>query len=1209
LRTLARQVEAQLELRLRSDELQKAVTRREQAERVLEERVEQNKLYEATLMKLIHRSHHDLNEELRIISEADADSLHVDRVGVWLFNADRSALVCQNLYERNVGHSKCPDIDAQTYPKYFQALRQNRAIVADNACTNLHTCELAATYLEPHGIVSMLDVAIWRHGEMVGVVCHEHIGAKREWTVEDQDFAASIADMVSLSLETAERRQAEVELSRAHTALQRANAQLEKRVEERTAELAQVNMALQGEISERQQTVEALRRSEERFRSLAENASDIISILDIDGVLRYESPSVEYLLGYKPEELVGHHSLEFIHPDDAPTVASVVGEALQNPSSARTAEFRFRHKDGSWRILEAVGRTVLDDSAREGLVINSRDITERKRAEETLRASEAFKTAILEAALDGIITMDHEGRIIEFNARAQEMFGYTRDEVLGRDLGETIVPPSLRDGHNIGLRHYLATGEGPVLRRRIEVPAMRSDGSEFPIELAVAPIAVGDYPIFTGYIRDISERRQTEEALKQAKETAEEANRAKSEFLSRMSHELRTPMNAVIGMCSLLLDTNITPEQSEYARTIRDSGDSLLAIINNVLDYSKIEANRVDLEQKPFDLRECIESSLDLVTVRAAEKNLNLVYLMGHHVPSAVLGDVTRLRQILVNLLSNAVKFTEHGEVVLSVEQRPLNEGRLELQFAVRDTGIGIPPERMDRLFQSFSQVDASTTRRFGGTGLGLVISKSLCEMMGGSMWAHSDGENGSTFHFTVVARPAVSSAHHDFDVEQPQLDGKRLLIVDENATNRQTIVQQTRGWGMTAWETANVAEAMHLLRNGQTFEIAIVDAQMPGTEKRSLAQEIAELATAQALPVVGLCSVGQRIAQEQNDCFAAFLTKPIKQSQLYNVLIDLFTGRDATERLAQETATESGYDGTLGSRFPLRILLAEDLSVNQKLVQKMLSKMGYGTDIANDGAEVLAALEHQSYDVVLMDIQMPVMDGLEAAQQIARRWSEDVRPRIVALTANAMREDREACIAAGMDDYVAKPVRVAELQNVLARCGQWALERKLQQQRKEKTVGANQENGAAAANIEYSAQGNLTTETNGRTAVVLDPQTLQELQAMRDDGAPEIIDELLSAFKADCVPLLESLSQAANAGDASALRAAAHGLKGAAANMGGRAMAHLCGEVEQQARCGVISDSATLGKIESAFEQLCFALQAETRSLTALQTSAGREK
>jgi PAS domain S-box-containing protein len=494
---LARQVMMQLELRARTSELEKAVIRRQKTEEISQQRFDQTKRYDAALMSLMRRKQSDLDIDLQTITAADADALDVDRVGVWLFNEDRSAIICQNLYERNKGHgSKGLSIEAKTYPRYFDALEENRAIVAENARTNMYTRELSANYLEPLGITSMLDIPIWRHGKMVGVLCHEHSGPKRVWSVEDQDFAASVADTVSLSLEAAERRQAEAELSRAHADLQKAHEQLERRVEERTAELAQVNRALQEEIAERQQTVEALGHSEERFRSLAENASDIITILDVDGVLRYESPSVERILGYAPQEMVGKHSLEFIHPDDTPAVLEAVERALQNPSVAHSVELRCQHKDGSWRTLEAVGRTVLNDSAGEGLVINSRDITDRKRAEETLRNSEAFKTAILEAALDAIVTMDSEGRIIEFNPQAEKMFGYTRDEVMGRDLADAIVPPSLREGHRTGLRHYLATGEGPVLRRRVEVPAMRSDGSEFPMELAVVPITSHD--ILTG---------------------------------------------------------------------------------------------------------------------------------------------------------------------------------------------------------------------------------------------------------------------------------------------------------------------------------------------------------------------------------------------------------------------------------------------------------------------------------------------------------------------------------------------------------------------------------------------------------------------------------------------------------------------------------------------------------------------------------------
>jgi PAS domain S-box-containing protein len=436
LRALARQVMTQLELHARTEELAEAMLRRQSAERVLQKRVEKAKRYEETLMNLVRRGHTDLDDEFRTIAEADAQALDVERVGIWLFNDERSAVVCQNLYVRGRGHGeKGLSIEASTYPRYFQALKTSRAIVADNARTNLNTRELTENYLEPMGITSMLDIPIWRHGEMVGVMCHEHTGAKREWTVEDQDFAASIADMVSLSLEAAEHRQAEAELNQAHSSLQQANEQLEKRVAERTAELAAVNRALQQEIAERHQTVEALQHSEQRFRSLAENASDIITILDTDCILRYESPSVERLLGYKPEELVGQvASLLFIatifHRNGS------LDSCVRESGDYASCEFRFRHKDGSWRTLEAMGRTVLDDSAREGIVVNSRDITERKRAEETLRDSEALKTAILESALDAMIVMNAEGRIIEFNSHAEQLFGHNREDVVGRDLGE-----------------------------------------------------------------------------------------------------------------------------------------------------------------------------------------------------------------------------------------------------------------------------------------------------------------------------------------------------------------------------------------------------------------------------------------------------------------------------------------------------------------------------------------------------------------------------------------------------------------------------------------------------------------------------------------------------------------------------------------------------------------------------------------------------
>jgi CheY-like chemotaxis protein/HPt (histidine-containing phosphotransfer) domain-containing protein len=474
--------------------------------------------------------------------------------------------------------------------------------------------------------------------------------------------------------------------------------------------------------------------------------------------------------------------------------------------------------------------------------------------------------------------------------------------------------------------------------------------------------------------------------------------------------------------------------------------------------------------------------------------------------------------------------------------------------------------------------------------------------MMGGSMWVESDGESGSTFYFTLVTRPAVSSARLDLDTEQPQLDGKRLLIVDDNATNRQTIVQQTRGWGMVAREVSTARQALEVLRSGENFEMAIIDTQMAGTNTQSLAEDISRLPVNRSLPLVGLCPLGQRAPEGESAHFAAFLTKPIKQSQLYNVLVDLFTGRDSTERVAHETTSESSYDNELGSRFPLRILLAEDMTVNQKLVQKMLSKMGYQSDVVSDGQQVLEALTQQAYDVVLMDIQMPVMDGLETSQQIAARWAQDERPRIVALTANAMREDREACMAAGMDDYIAKPVRVAELQNALTRCGEWAQQRRGIQKVAEHAHntdthqnGASEDvNNGANPTIEYSNGHGPNDGSTDISVADLDPSIWNELRAMRDSGSPDIIRELLEAFEADGQPLLLAMREAVRASDAKALWTAAHGLKGAAANLGGQELAILCQEMEKVARIGNVGDESSLSRIETAFERLRFALQFE---------------
>ena len=792
---------------------------------------------------------------------------------------------------------------------------------------------------------------------------------------------------------------------------------LERRVEERTAELSAA--------------LDAQREAKLRFRRLVEELPLAVYMQapgePLGASFLYVSPPIEAMFGYPAEQwLVDGFFRDLVHPDDQATI-DLYERYLHRESDSASGEYRIVSADGRTVWVRDDNTLVRDKEGEPEYVLGFFvDVTDQTEAAAEIRRQKQYFESLVEISPAAVVTLDREERVFGWNPAATRLFGFTPEEAIGHSIDELVMSSDVMRAEGAGVaREALETGRSTRISKRT-----RKDGGSVDVEIVMVPLVVdGEHTGYYVVYHDISE-------LEAAREAADAANNAKGSFLAAMSHEIRTPMNAIIGMSGLLLDTPLTDEQRDYADTIQTSGDALLTIINDILDFSKIEAGRVDLESEPFELRRAIESTLDVLAPTAARKGIELAYQVDDGVPRRITGDAGRFRQIVLNLLSNAVKFTEAGEVELTVtgravpDTRSLDE-RWEIGIDVHDTGIGIPPDRIGHLFQSFSQADASISRRFGGTGLGLAISRRLAEAMGGSLSAESPGVTGegSTFRLRIVVPSAPIEAEAPQAPPPKGLTGRHALVVDDNATNRRILVAQLRRWGMVAEDTGSPAAALERVRDGDRFDVVLSDLHMPAMDGLALARAIRASTEAAPLPVLILSSVGERMPADAP--VAGTLTKPVKPSALHDALVDALAGRVAVSvPRAPERAT---HGAGVVARHPLRILVAEDNAVNQKLVLRLLGRMGYQADVASDGLQAIAALERDGYDVVLMDVQMPEVDGLEATRRIRTRWP-DRRLRIIAMTANAMAGDREACLEAGMDDYVSKPIGVEELVVALGR-------------------------------------------------------------------------------------------------------------------------------------------------------------------------------
>ncbi len=910
-----------------------------------------------------------------------------------------------------------------------------------------------------------------------------------------------------------------------------------------------------GQFVERRRAEKELREAEERFRGAFDDAAVGMALNSPDGRFIQVNRALCEMLGRSEEELLASTFGDITHPDDLDLSVEHVRQLLDGERNGYQIEKRYIHAEGHevWISL-SVSTVKTEEGEPAYMVAQMQNITGRRQAQEELLRSQARLAEAQRMAHLGNWEWDLETGELSWSDEVFRIYGYEPGEFKpSLDRLMNVVHPGDRDLLSKRIDAALHRGEPYDFTHRVVLP-----GGEERIVHRQARIVRderGEPLRMVGTVQDTTERRKAEEELERARDAADAANRAKSEFLANMSHEIRTPMNGVIGMTGLLLDTGLTQEQSEYTETIRLSGENLLTVINDILDFSRIESGKLELEETDFDLGIIVEEALGLFAERAHNKGLELASLVEPDIPTALRSDSGRLTQVLTNLLGNAIKFTERGEVILRAGLIEQSEDSVMVRFEVSDTGIGITEEQRGRLFQSFTQADASTTRRYGGTGLGLAISRQLVGLMGGTIGVQSEPGAGSTFFFEVPLKKQAESAR-SAPTRQVDLRDLRVLVVDDNATNRKIVHRHVISWDMKNGMAENGPEALIKLHSakeaGKPYDLAIIDMQMPEMDGMELARRIKEDSSISSTTLILLTSIGESgdVAEARRLGISAYLTKPVRQSRLYDAIVTATSAiEEFTPQEETQLTTRNSVDDT--RNVPrLRVLVAEDNAINQKVAVKMLENLGYHADVAADGSEAVEALTRIPYAAVLMDVQMPEMDGYEAAAKIRRREDQQGHKRgrtpIIAMTANAMQGDRERTLEAGMDDYVAKPVKREDLRAVLE---SWV--------RKEE----------AAATDSESLVSPGTADSLDRAAI----ENLREL------GGDEMLSELAQLFFNDARSSLRILKEAIEEADADTIGRAAHGLGGSSGNMGAIRMATICAKLQGIGASGDLSHASEL--------------------------------